>query len=64
MKTKGRERRADTECLNGDVGRREEGCLWVGGGVGGAKGEINQVKAIRGNGCCSAIRKPVTQQLL
>lgn len=28
------------------------------------KGEINQVRAICGNGCCSVIRNPITQQLL
>lgn len=28
------------------------------------KGEINQVRAICGNGCCSVIRNPITQKLL
>lgn len=49
------------------LGGRKEEQQWVGGGGGvggGVKGEINQVKAICGNGCCSVIRNPVTQQLL
>lgn len=37
------------------------GMCWGGGVV---KEEINLVKAICGNGCCSVIRNPVTQRLL
>lgn len=61
----------ETERLSGRVGRKRGGAA-VGEGEGRrrrwqwrvVKREINQVKAICGNGCCSVIRNPVTQQLL
>lgn len=63
------ETEGETECLTGDVGRKRGGAAVGGGGRRGCwwwvvKREINQVKAICGNGCCSVIRNPVTQQLL
>lgn len=55
----------ESGCLTGDVGGRKEKRLWVRVALWRVvKGEINQVRAICGNGCCSVIRNPITQQLL
>lgn len=65
MKTKGEKDRERNCMLELRVRRRSSGGWWRWWGRWGAvKGEINQVKAICGNGCCSVIRNPVTQQLL
>lgn len=59
-----RQREREAECLNCDTGRKEGGAAVGEGWWRAVKGEINQVKAICGNACCSVIKNPVTQRLV